>query len=114
MYDFEIQDVTIQRDGADLDVDHAYPKISEWISTYCGAGLVSVERGGTLGYLHCQAVMRFEQPMAAASISRRLNMDLGYKDKDSPQFDQGAVMTRALAQNKLHTFQGMVGYCMKD
>lgn len=106
--------VTVQRDGGDLNVDHCMTPLRDWLCEKCSRAYVGVERGGALGYLHLQCVIHTIAPMAAATISKNLNILLGFKDAAAVTYEQGSVMTRALSQKGLHTFLGMVGYCMKD
>lgn len=73
-------------------------------------GICSLERGGIVFHLHFQIVVR-KMVAYIVVVSKKIKNYLGW-DVNKPA---GArIMWHTLTQKKLHTFQGMVGYCMKD
>lgn len=77
----------------------------------CNAGVIATERGGALGYLHCQGVVRLAAT-SPQSVSAMLKRALGWANGLAPP---GAiVMCRKLTGRVLHTWHGLIGYCLKD
>ena len=102
--------VTISAGSRDIDKS-VMAKLQAFLEPSCLAGIFAFEKGGTCAHLHVQGVVRAECK-GAVSMNRALNKLLGWDvAKPSP----GArVMCRALTGKKLHTWHGMIGYCMKD
>ena len=58
-------------------------------------------------HLHIQGVIRIYDS-SAQWASRHLREYLGWKK------DYGKIMMKGLTGKRLHTFIGMIGYCLKD
>lgn len=102
--------VTISAGSCDIDTA-VMPKLEQFLKDKCEAGMFSFERGGTVGHLHVQGVIRVKCKQAA-SMTAALKTLFGWnKSKHSV----GArIMCRSLIQTGVHTWLGMIGYCIKD
>ncbi|MCO5580051.1 hypothetical protein L7F22_033917 [Adiantum nelumboides] len=85
-------------------------QMQQFLEKECVAGMCSLERGGIAFHLHLQMVARI-MATSVIAISKKVNIYLGW-DKNCPQ--GGNVLCRALQQKGMHTFEGMLGYCLKD
>ena len=102
--------MTISAGAVDID-KKILSKLEGFMKEECEAGIFALERGGTCAHLHVQGLIR-AAAKNACSMNARLNKLLGWDDcKPSP----GArVMCKSLSGKKLHTWHGLIGYCMKD
>ncbi|MCO5549838.1 hypothetical protein L7F22_003312 [Adiantum nelumboides] len=101
--------ITISVGGADIDVS-LLSCIGECLKQQTCAGICSVEPGGMAFNLHFQMVARMWATSLIA-VNRKVKACLGW-DRSKPP---GAlVLCRALKSQGMHTFRGMVGYCLKD
>ncbi|MCO5551220.1 hypothetical protein L7F22_004719 [Adiantum nelumboides] len=101
--------ITVSVGGTDVNVG-LLPCMEEFLRKETCAGLCAVERGGIVFNLHYQMVVRM-WATSLISINKKVRQYLGW-DSDKPV---GAlILCRALKQKNMHTFRGMVGYCMKD
>jgi hypothetical protein len=107
--------IVIQRNGGDLDVERVRPLLQDWADEHCTSAIFSTERGEKDNHLHFQGVIRTRKvPLATArGVTRNLKTALSF-DNHGEYVSQGNVRTKLLKNAKLHTFEGMVGYCMKD
>lgn len=87
-----------------------FGRMEEFLRKETVSGKCSVERGGATFHLHFQAIARI-QAESMIAISRVIKEYLGW-DKNVPV--GGVVMCRSLKNTGLHTFHGLIGYCMKD
>ncbi|MCO5583934.1 hypothetical protein L7F22_037852 [Adiantum nelumboides] len=101
--------VTVSIGGSDIDVG-LLSRMEEFLRNETCAGLCAVERGGIAFNLHFQMVVRIWATSLIA-INKKVRRYLGW-DTDKPA--GGLILCRALKQRNMHTFRGMVGYCMKD
>ena len=103
--------VTISVGSDDIEV-HLLQKVEEFINKECISGLCSIERGGALSRLHLQMVCRLVTS-CAAMVSKLIKTYLGWNDvKKAPVGHH--ILTKTLHNTGLHTFIGMLGYCIKD
>lgn len=110
LYTFELS-ITVSIGGQDIDKS-LISNVNAFIQENTLAGKCSLERGGAAFHLHMQMVIRIESSSVIA-VSRKLKTYLGW-DKKQPASAGGMVMCRKLTNKGLHTFAGMIGYCMKD
>lgn len=97
--------ITVGVGGADIDVG-LLSRMDAFLYSCSLAGVCFVERGGALLHLDFQMVVR----VLASSIitmNKIMKRALGWDQ-------QGIVMCQHLKQKQLHTFHGMVDYCLKD
>lgn len=107
--------VTIQAAGRDLDFTRVGPLVETWCKENCTAAFFATERGGRDHHLHLQGVIRTTKLRfkTATAVSKQLNATLGFV-RGMAHHGAGSVRTCAVKNNKMHTFDGLVGYCMKD
>ncbi|KAI5077599.1 hypothetical protein GOP47_0007423 [Adiantum capillus-veneris] len=105
---FELS-ITISVGGADVDTG-LLPVLKEFLEKETIAGICSIKHGGTVFHLHFQMVMRITSTSIIA-VNKKVKTYLGW-DRESPV--GATVLCRALKQKNMHTFQGMIGYCLKD
>ncbi|MCO5576548.1 hypothetical protein L7F22_030360 [Adiantum nelumboides] len=101
--------VTVSVGGSDVDVG-LLPCMEEFLRKETCAGLCAVEWGGIAFNLHFQMVVRIWATLLIA-INKKVRRYLGW-DTDKPA--GGLILCHALKQRNMHTFRGMVEYCMKD
>ncbi|MCO5582557.1 hypothetical protein L7F22_036454 [Adiantum nelumboides] len=101
--------VTIRVGGGDVDVA-LLACMQEFLEKETLAGICFVERDGTLLHLHLQMVIRMWS-MSLVAINKMVKNYLGWAKAAPPG---GIVLCHALTQRRLHTFEGMIGYCLKD
>jgi hypothetical protein len=103
--------VTIAVGSTDIPIDLLL-KMEEFIEKECISGLCSIERGGALLRLHLQMVCRIVAS-TAIMVSKLIRTYLGWnKDQNPPAGHH--ILTKALRNTSLHTYVGMLGYCLKD
>ena len=105
--------ITIQRDGEDLDVQTILGLLQPWCNETCEQAFFAVERGGRDQHLHLQGVIRTTRAASASACSKMLNIYPGY-NTNGVRSGLGKVRTVTLKNSKMHTFEGMLGYCNKD
>eukprot|EP00250_Pteridium_aquilinum_P022110 c25305_g3_i1 orf=628-1830(+) len=101
--------VTISVGGGDIDRG-LFPRINAFLVDKTQAGKCSIERGGAAFHLHFQMVARL-QARSIIAVSKLVKSFLGW---DVTQPVGGMVLCRKLTNKRLHTFHGLLGYCMKD
>ncbi|MCO5600128.1 hypothetical protein L7F22_054236 [Adiantum nelumboides] len=101
--------ITISVGGGDIDVG-LLACVQTFLESETLAGICSVERGGTLLHLHLQMVVRMWSTSLVA-INKMVKNYLGWANAPPPG---GIVICRALTQRRLHTLEGIIGYCLKD
>ena len=74
------------------------------------AGLCSVERGGTLIHMHFQMVVKGNLKSFLV-LTKKIKVCLGW-DESHPT--DHVVSCKKLKDEGLHTYRGMLKYCMKD
>lgn len=107
--------ITIQKGGADIDVARIQLLLDDWVIDNTTNAIFSTERGEKDGFLHLQGVIRTRvvNLSTPANVTKALKRLLLFTTL--LQFaGHGNVCTVALKKAKLHTFDGMVGYCLKD
>ena len=103
--------VTISVGNDDISMEHL-AKVEEFLQKECISGLCSIERGGGMLRLHLQMVCRLFTS-SATMVSKKLKYYLGWEDpKKVPTGHH--ILTKALQNQGLHTYTGMLGYCIKD
>ncbi|KAI5056294.1 hypothetical protein GOP47_0028112 [Adiantum capillus-veneris] len=101
--------VTISVGGDDIDVS-LLSAMQSFLENETIAGLCAIERGGDFLHLHFQMIVQLWMS-SLISTNKRIKQYLGW-DKHSPS---GAiVLCRGLKQRNMHTFEGTLGYCLKD
>ncbi|MCO5589389.1 hypothetical protein L7F22_043356 [Adiantum nelumboides] len=95
--------------GADIDLG-LLSCIADFLKQQTCVGICSVERGGMAFNLHFQMVACMWATLLIA-VKRMVKACLGW---DSCKLVGASVLCRALKQRGMHTFRGMVGYCLKD
>lgn len=108
MLTFEVS-ITVSVGGVDID-RRLLVNMQAFLAERANAGKCSLERGGAAFHLHLQMVARLQSKTLIA-ISRLVKVYLGW---DSAEPVGGMVMCMKLANKGLHTFIGLLGYCMKD
>ncbi|MCO5571067.1 hypothetical protein L7F22_024798 [Adiantum nelumboides] len=101
--------VTVSLGGADIDVGLLL-SIADFLTNETCASICVVERGGMAFNLQFQMVVRIWSTSLVA-VNKKVKEYLGW-DKCKPP--GSIVLCHALKQHGMHTFQGMVGYCLKD
>ncbi|BDA42816.1 hypothetical protein COCOBI_03-7090 [Coccomyxa sp. Obi] len=101
--------VTISAGSRDIE-ENCLPKMHTFLTDRCEMGLFSLEKGGTCYHLHIQGVIRIKAK-SARTVNPLVRKALGW-DKEAPTGCK--IMCKQLVQEKLHTWHGMIGYCMKD
>ena len=101
--------VTISAGSKDID-QSVMPLLDAFLKEKCAAGMFALERGEIAMHLHAQGIIRLTCT-GALNANSMIKKAIGW-DKDRPT---GAIINcKGLHGQKLHTFHGMVGYCMKD
>lgn len=107
--------VTIQRAAQDIDVDRIVQPLDDWVHANTTSAFFATERGEKDEQLHFQGVIRTRRislhKAALCTKSLKAALELHAKGEYSGKVN---VSSRALKNSKLHTFEGMIGYCMKD
>jgi hypothetical protein len=100
--------VTIAVGSTDIPIDLLL-KMEEFIEKECISGLCSIERGRALLRLYLQMVCG----ILASMMSKLIHTYLGWnKDQNPPA--RHHILTKAIQNTGLHTYVGMLGYCLKD
>ena len=98
-------------DGSDDIEVQLWQKAEEFIKE-CISRLCSIERGGALSRLHLQMEYRLVTSFAAM-VSKLIKSYLGWNDVKKAPIGHH-ILTKTLCNTRLHTFIGMLGYCIKD
>lgn len=98
--------VTVVAKGTDLSVD-IVEKFQKWAKHAMKAAYIVMERGGTVGNLHCHGVVKVATANAA-SVTKMIKKDVKCEGKPMQ------VCTKSLKGGDYHTFVGMLGYVQKD
>ncbi|KAL3678214.1 hypothetical protein R1sor_021170 [Riccia sorocarpa] len=104
--------MTISVVGGDIS-PQVFPLIQEILNQWkfeCESGVFAVERGGTLLNLHVQGVIAL-QCSSALDAKKRITAALKWNE-DRPV--GAGVCVKKLTNKRIHSFVGMVGYCLKD
>lgn len=101
--------VTISAVGTDVDLA-VWNEFQQWATSGTVACFASTERGSEKGHLHIQAVMRIVHK-DSRTVSALLRSVLRLS-----RFGVGVYNIKVvhLKNEGLHTFAGLVGYCMKE
>ena len=107
--------ITIQKDGADLNLQLIIPELVTWMEGKCDKAYFAAEKGNRESLLHLQGVVRISSQTAnsARALSRLMKGDLGFTDSSSPLYKEGKVSSKACQYKRLHNFIGLLGYCQK-
>lgn len=95
--------------GGDVDRE-LLPKVQKILEERTLAGKCSLEKGGTCFHLHLQMVIHIDTTCVLA-VSKLLKQYLNW-DVNKPK--SGVIMCKKIVNKGLHTFYGLLGYCMKD
>ena len=101
--------ITILVDGGDID-QQLLKNVNQFLVEWMLAGKCSLDRGGATYHLHFQMVVRIEArnlPIVSKLLKEYLGGDLA---KPTSR----VVICKKLRNRGLHTFHGMLWYCMKD
>ena len=112
--DLDHQDfsITVSLQNRDLDVLFYGARIERFLQKMCVSGLFAVERGGTCKYLHFQGIIRIHVS-GTLEVRNLFLKAMGWTGK--AHTPPGAhLCVKSLAGAKLHTYHGMIGYCLKD
>ncbi|MCO5603424.1 hypothetical protein L7F22_057574 [Adiantum nelumboides] len=101
--------VTVSIGGGDIDVN-LLGCMDEFLKNETFVGICSVERGGVAFNLHFQMVARL-WATSLVFVNKKVKRYLGWATEKPTA---ALVLCRALTQHSMHTFCGMVGYCLKD
>ncbi|KAL3691003.1 hypothetical protein R1sor_004654 [Riccia sorocarpa] len=101
--------ITVSITGGDVSLD-LFPLLKQFVDEQCEAGLFAVERGGSLLKLHFQRLFVL-QCSSAVDVKRRITDAIGWQ---STRPVGGGVCVKKLTNKGIHTFIGMVGYCLND
>lgn len=101
--------VTIGNGAADLNVASIQQNLQEWMKTQCVSAFFGVEKGGNVGKLHLQGVVR-RHVASAAQNTKDLELALWGQKVPANNF----VNSKGLTGKGLHTWHGLLGYCQKD
>ena len=85
--------------------------MQHFIEKECVSGLCSIERGGALQRLHFQAVFRILSTSTIA-VDKLMKVYLGWDKGEAPSSSH--VLVKRLSRVGLHTYVGMLGYCIKE
>ena len=77
----------------------------------CVSGLCSTERGGALQRLHFQVVFRILSTSTIV-VGKLVEVYLRWDKGEAPSSSH--VLVKRLSGVGLHTYVGMLGYCIKD
>ncbi|MCO5569047.1 hypothetical protein L7F22_022753 [Adiantum nelumboides] len=101
--------VIVSIGGGDIDVNFL-ACMDEFLKNETLAGICFVERGGVAFNLYFQMVARL-LATSRVSVNKKVKRYLGWATEKPTAV---LVLCRALTQRNMHTFCGMVGYCLKD
>jgi len=104
--------VTIALQTSDIDVSLYLQRLEEFLRKRCERGMFSTERGGRLQHLHFQGVIEIKLGNGR-EVRGIINAVLGW-GKPETRPTNAHLSVKVLSQNGLHTFSGLVGYCVKD
>jgi hypothetical protein len=99
--------ITVARKLGDL-TDADWQALGNWLRHHTAAGLVAFERGGQYGHGHAQGVVKVYATSPQA-VNRSIKQALGWTGQGDT-----SVCTKKLTGKCLHTYTGMLGYCLKD
>ena len=102
--------ITIQKLGADLDVEAIWLHLQRFLDVECISGVFSVERGSSCGHLHIQGCIRTSIATRAHVIATL--MIYLFWDRQLPLGCK--IVATPLTNKNFHTFAGICRYCMKD
>lgn len=85
--------------------------LCDFVQNHTLAGLVGLERGIIENNLHAQMVVRTRHT-SPQNLHRQVKIHVGWDKPEAPL--GGRIMCRALTYKGMHTWEGLVGYCMKD
>ncbi|KAI5058995.1 hypothetical protein GOP47_0025314 [Adiantum capillus-veneris] len=105
---FELS-ITISVGGVDID-SGLLPVLKEFLEKETIAGMCSIEHGRNVFHLHFQMVVRIMSTSIIA-VNKKVKTYLRW---DRESHVDATVLCRALKKKNMHTFQGMIGYCLKD
>jgi hypothetical protein len=100
--------ITITKIGEDItdgEVDHA----KAFFEDKCTRWLIGIESGQVEGRKHMQCVVESDGFPSARALHSQLRIALGWQTLGK----KSRVCVKGLRQNGVHTFSGMIGYCMK-
>ena len=100
--------ITLCKLGEDVS-DGEIEKAKAFFSAYMSRWLIGIEWGEVEGRKHMQCVAESECFSSAKGLNAALRNALGWKNAGK----KSRVCVKSLAQTGLHTFHGIVGYCMK-
>jgi hypothetical protein len=103
--------VTIAVGSTDIPTDLLL-KMEEFIAKECISSLCSIERGGAFLRLHLQMVCGIVAS-TAIMVSKLIRTYLGWNKDQNPPTGHHVLM-KALRNTGLHTYVGILGYCLKD
>ena len=101
---------TVSIGTSDIDTS-LLQNMQHFIEKECVSGLCSIERGGALQRLHFQAVFRIWSTSTIA-VGKLVKVYLGWDKGEAPSGSH--VLVKRLSGVGLHTYVGMLGYCIKD
>jgi len=104
--------ITIAMRTEDIDVNHYLPKLERFLERRCLRGMFATERGGKLQHLHIQGVIELKL-QTGREVRKLLILAMGWETAATKP-PLGMIMVKVLSQQGLHTFLGLVGYCVKD
>ena len=88
-----------------------FQNVQSFIKKECVSRFCSIERGDALQKLYFEAVFRIVSSSPQA-MSKLLKTYLGWEKGQSPP--NSHILVKKLKEVELHTYIGMIGYCVKD
>lgn len=101
--------VTLGNGSADLNIAAIQENLQQWMSAHCESAFFGAEKGGNVGKLHLQGVIR-RRVAGAAQNTKDLKAALWGLKCAGNNF----VNSKGLTGKGLHTWHGLLGYCQKD
>ncbi|KAL3676588.1 hypothetical protein R1sor_026536 [Riccia sorocarpa] len=101
--------VTLSVAGVDIS-PAVFPLLQDFLQTHCETGVFTVERGGSLLNLHVQGVIAM-LCSSAVDAKKQLTAAVGWTNHRPVG---AGICVKKLTNKGIHTFVGMVGYCLKD
>ena len=100
--------VTIGNGAADLNISAIQDNLQQWIQKHCISAFFGAEKGGNIGKLHLQGVVR-RNVAGAAQNTKDMKLALW-----GTNVGNNFVNSKGLTGKGLHTWHGLLGYCQKD
>ncbi|KAL3700532.1 hypothetical protein R1sor_018554 [Riccia sorocarpa] len=101
--------LTVGQTGRDLE-DSVFDKLAIFLEKEASMALIALERGDSQLQLHIQAIVAVKTSSLKA-FKTDVAAALDWDERWPPC---GTICAKSVKNNGLHTFTGLVGYCLKD